>query len=131
MELRPFVTATIMLFALPMLVARAGAQPVTAPSLLDVAPADSLASAAPSPARVGPTGLLRTDRLEHLSLAFTLGLGAGLITRQPGAAAATPIGLGFAKEIRDRHHGGFDPVDLLADAVGAGLAALATRALDR
>ncbi len=77
------------------------------------------------------TGLLRPDRLQHMSLSFTIGLGAGLATRRPAAATATALGLGLAKEIRDRRHGGFDPVDLVADAVGAALAALATRAISR
>ena len=97
----------------------------------------ALASGATTPAlpppatRAWQTGLLRPDRLEHASLAFTVGLGAGLLTRQPATAAASAFGLGLAKELRDRRHGGFDPIDLLADAIGAGLAAVATHAAGR
>lgn len=85
----------------------------------------------PPTARAWQTGLLRPDRLEHASLAFSLGLGVGILSRRPGGAAASALALGLAKEIRDRRHGGFDPVDLAADAIGAGLAALTTRALTR
>lgn len=90
---------------------------------------------APSPplpsARAWQTSLLRPDRLEHASFAFTFGLGVGLLSRQPGAAAASTFTLGLAKEVRDRRHGGFDPVDLVAGAIGAGLAAVVTHALVR
>jgi hypothetical protein len=93
-------------------------------------PADS--PPLPPPAvRAWQTGLLRPDRLEHASLAFTLGLGAGLLSRQPASAAAGALALGLVKEVRDRRHGGFDPVDLVADALGAGLSAVATHALTR
>ena len=81
--------------------------------------------------RAWQTGLLRSDRLEHASLAFTLGLGVGLLSRQPAAAAGTARGLGLAKELRDSRDTGFDPVDLAADAIGAGLAALTLHALTR
>ena len=103
---------------------------LAAPPDAPIAAADTLVP--PSPAvRAWQTGCLRPDRLEHVGLAFTLGLGTGLLTRQPATAAATACGLGLAKEIRDRRHGGFDPLDLAADAAGAALAALATRALTR
>lgn len=69
------------------------------------------------------TGLLRTDRMQHASLAFTLGLGAGLASREPAAAFAAPALLGFGKEIADRKDTGFDLTDLLADLIGAGAAA--------
>jgi hypothetical protein len=101
---------------------------------LAVAPAAATAGTAPAPplpppsVRAWQTGLLRPDRLEHASFAFTLGLGVGLISRQPAAAAASALTLGLAKEVRDRRHGGFDPVDLAADAIGAAFAALATHA---
>ena len=86
----------------------------------------------PPPAvRAWQTGLLRSDRLEHASLAFSVGLGVGILSRRPGAAAGSAFALGLAKEIRDRGHGGFDPLDLAADAIGAGLAAVATHALTR
>jgi len=100
--------------------------------LLSASPAAAGAPVTPSPAvRAWQTGLLRPDRLEHVSLAFTLGLGAGLPSRRPAAAGATAFALGLAKEFRDRRHGGFDPVDLAADAIGAGLAAVVTRAMAR
>jgi hypothetical protein len=85
----------------------------------------------PAAARAWQTGLLRADRLEHASLSFTVGLGVGVLSKQPAAGAASALGLGLAKELRDRRHGGFDPVDLLADAIGAGLAAVAVRAAGR
>jgi hypothetical protein len=85
----------------------------------------------PPEVRAWQTGLLQPDRLEHASFAFTLGLGVGLLSRHPGAAAASALTLGLAKEIRDRRHGGFDPVDLSADAIGAMFAAVATHAAAR
>ena len=117
MGCRTAVPATAVLLALVLAGPPARAQDAAAPQ--------------PPPARVRAwqTGLLRPDRLEHASLSFTLGLGAGLVSRRPGAAAAA-LGVGLLKEVRDRGHGGFDPVDLLADALGAGLAALATHALE-
>ncbi len=104
---------------------------------LALAPAAVLAQTTASPPppppaiRAWQTGLLRPDRLEHASFAFTLGLGVGLLSRQPASAAASALTLGLVKEIRDRRHGGFDAVDLAADAIGAGLAAVATHALTR
>jgi hypothetical protein len=83
----------------------------------------------PPRVRAWQMGLLRDDRLRHLSLAFTSGLGTGLVTRSSVAAAGTAFGLGLAKEIRDRPHTGFDAVDLIADSVGAALAAWATHAV--
>jgi hypothetical protein len=86
----------------------------------------------PPPAvRAWQTGLARPDRLEHASFAFTFGLGTGILSQRPAGAAAGALALGLAKEIRDRRHGGFDPVDLLADATGAALAAVATQVLTR
>lgn len=86
----------------------------------------------PPPAlRAWQTGLLRPDRLEHASFAFTLGLGVGLLSRQPASGAAGAFALGLAKELRDRHHGGFDPVDLSADAIGAISSAVAAHTLTR
>ena len=104
--------------------------------LLGLAPARAGAGAATPPAlpppavRAWQTGLLRPDRLQHVSLALTLGLGVGLMTKCP-AAAGSALGLGWLKELRDARSSGFDGVDLLADAVGAGLAAAATRACTR
>ncbi|HYM80941.1 MAG TPA: hypothetical protein VEY91_05965 [Candidatus Limnocylindria bacterium] len=76
-------------------------------------------------------GVARADRLQHASLAFAGGLAIGLVTHEPGLAAGGGLGLGLAKELFDRRHGGFDRGDLLADAVGAALAALAIAALGR
>lgn len=103
-----------------------GSSPATA-----TAGPDAMPPLPPPTVRACQTGLLRPDRLEHASLAFSLGLGVGILSRQPAAAAASALGLGLAKEVRDRRHGGFDLVDLAADAIGAGLAAVATRALTR
>jgi hypothetical protein len=109
--------ALLLRFALSPAAATAG--PAAAPPL-------------PPPAvRAWQTGLLRPDRLEHASFAFTFGLGVGLISRQPAGAAASAFALGLAKEVRDRRHAGFDRVDLAADAIGAAFAAVATRALAR
>ncbi len=71
------------------------------------------------------------DRLQHASLAFSLGLAAGVATRSPGAAAGSAIALGLAKELADRRHVGFDAGDLIADALGAAAAALAVSGLSR
>lgn len=77
----------------------------------------------PPPAvRAWQTGLLRADRLQHASLAWTLGLGVGLASREPVVAAAAPAALGLAKEIADTRGPGFDRLDLLADLVGAAAA---------
>lgn len=74
--------------------------------------------------------VLRPDRLRHASLSFSVGLGAGLASRSATAAFGVGMGLGVGKEMLDRKGTGFDTGDLLADAVGAGLAFLAIRALD-
>ena len=113
------LTSIALLFRLALSPTAAPAGPVASPPL------------PPPAARAWQTGLLRPDRLEHVSFAFTLGLGVGLLSRQPASAAASACALGLVKEIRDRRHGGFDPVDLAADALGAGLAAVATRAATR
>ena len=76
----------------------------------------------PPGTRAWQTGLLRADRLEHTSLAWTIGLGTGLATREPALAIATPALLGLAKEIADRHTTGFDMLDLTADLIGAAAA---------
>lgn len=74
------------------------------------------------------TGLLRADRLQHASLAFAIGCGAGLVTERPAAGAAIALSLGIAKELVDDR---FDRGDLIADALGAALAAWAVAALTR
>jgi hypothetical protein len=86
----------------------------------------------PPPAvRAWQTGALAPDKLQHFSLAFSLGLGLGIATREPAAAAGGAIGLALAKELSDRRRSRFDRGDLLAGIVGAGCAALAVAALQR
>jgi len=96
--------------------------------VLPAAPAQAMDAAA---ARAWQTGMLAPDKLEHLSLAFTSGLAIGILSREPGAALGGALALGLAKEVRDRRPSRFDPGDLAADAVGAALAAIATRSLTR
>jgi hypothetical protein len=99
-----------------------------------VAPARAADEAPPLPDsrwRAFQTGVLRADRLQHASLAFTLGLGAGIAGREPAGAFAAAAGLGLVKELVDRRADRFDWGDLAADFAGAGLAALATRSLER
>lgn len=81
--------------------------------------------------RAAQTGALRADRLQHASLAFTLGLGAGIAGSEPAGAFAAAAGLGLIKEIADARTDRFDWTDLGADLAGAALAALATRSLMR
>jgi len=77
-------------------------------------------------------GLLREDRLRHFSLSFALGMGVGLATDNAAAAGGVSAGLGLLKELDDaRRPSGFDGWDLLADVLGASLAAWAISALDR
>ena len=61
-----------------------------------------------------------------MSLAFASGLAAGLVTEELAAAAATAISLGLIKEWLDPR---FDRGDLIADLLGAALAAWATHSL--
>jgi hypothetical protein len=70
-------------------------------------------------------GLLRSDRLQHASLSFTLAAGAALAGGSRAGSFGFSISLGFAKELYDRRHSRFDPIDLSADAIGAALGALA------
>lgn len=75
--------------------------------------------------RAWQVGLARPDRLQHASLSFTLSAGTGLAGGTRTQAFALALGLGTLKELWDRRHGGFDPVDLSADAIGAALGARA------
>lgn len=81
--------------------------------------------------RAWQTGALRPDRVQHASLSFALGLGAGLASDSPEAGAGIAFGLGFAKELADHREDGFDAGDLAADAIGAALAWWAVTALRR
>ena len=109
-------------------------------------PATSLEAASPAaeapardsiglvaPGRILPRpGLLRADRLQHLSLSFALGLGVGIASDSPVAGASVSGGIGLIKEVDDGRRGRtFDRLDLLADLLGAGLAAFASSALRR
>ena len=64
------------------------------------------------------------DRLQHASLSFAIGLGAGLASDRPSLGAGAAVSLGVIKELLDRRSSGFDRGDLIADLVGAGLAGL-------
>lgn len=90
------------------------------------------APAFPPPAvRAWQTGVLAPDRLQHASLAFSIGLGTGIVTRSPASGAGTAMALGIVKEALDARRDRWQAGDLAADAVGAALAALATAALER
>jgi len=89
--------------------------------------ADSLETPPPG-VRRWQTGIVRSDRLEHMSLSLGIGVGIGILSRSPAAGSGAALGLGLAKEITDDR---FDRVDLAADAIGAGLAALLVAALKR
>jgi len=83
---------------------------------------DSLAAPLRLPegaARAAQTGWLRPDRLQHASLAWTLGVGAGATTRETSAAIAVPMVFGLAKELHDSRGPGFDAIDLIADLAGS------------
>jgi len=101
-------------------------------SAADSLATDSLATVAervvPSPER---GGLARTDRLQHASLAFATGVAIGIVTDEPLLGAGGAMTLGLAKEWFDRNGSGFDRTDLLADAVGAALAAWLLSGLSR
>jgi hypothetical protein len=99
--------------------------------VLLAAPAVAAPTFPPAAVRAWQTGALAPDRLQHVSLAFSLGLGTGLLTRSPAAGAGTAMVLGIAKEVLDGRRGRWQKGDLAADAVGAALAVLATAALER
>lgn len=111
-------------------VSRGAADGVAADSLAagGEAPAGAAAVPPPAPVRAWQTGLLRPDRLTHASLALGIGVGVGMLRRSPGTGAGAALGIGLVKELTDER---FDRGDLLADAVGAGLAALLVAALTR
>lgn len=86
-------------------------------------------SATPSPAvRRWQTGAFRSDRLAHASLSLGIGVGVGMLRHSSAEGASAAFGIGLAKELTDDR---FDRGDLVADAIGAGLAALLVAALTR
>lgn len=96
---------------------------MTAPQRPDSSARSALASFPAPRVRAWQTGLLRSDRIEHASLSFTLAATLLLATRSRVAAAAGTLALGLGKELWDARGGsGFDPVDLAADATGITLA---------
>ena len=97
------------------------------------APADSLAIAADVAEHAGPRGMPvpGADRFQHATLSLTLGLGIGIASRSPALALGGTLGLGLAKELRDRRVTRFDPLDLAADLVGAAAAAVLVHQLVR
>ncbi len=101
------------------------------------APAATVRAEPADPPLPGPhwrafqTGMFREDRLQHASLALTLGAGAGLASRSPGVAIVAAAALGFGKECVDAGTDRFDWGDLAADLAGAGVAGLVTHSLFR
>ena len=89
---------------------------------------DSLPAFPPESVRAWQVGLLRSDRLQHATLSFSLGTAFTLATRDRVSGAGIALALGALKELWDSRHGGADGVDLLADAVGATLGAYAADA---
>lgn len=75
-------------------------------------------------------GALAPDKLQHFSLAFSLGLALGIMTGEP-AAAGGAAALALGKEVADRRHGSFGKGDLLAGLLGAGCAFFLVGALER
>jgi hypothetical protein len=92
---------------------------------------DSLLRAAPLAVHARAIALPGADRFEHASLALSLGIGVGVSSRSTALAIGAPLVLGLAKEWHDRHHSGFDVLDLAADLVGAAAAALVTSGVIR
>ena len=84
----------------------------------------------PSGARAWQTGALAPDKLQHFSLAFSLGLAFGIMTGEP-AAASGAAALAVAKEVADSRHGSFGKGDLLAGLLGAGCAFFLIATLER
>lgn len=121
-EAEPALTLSIMSALEPLLSA---ADPDSTP------PSDPGSTEVPSLHAPIGGGLARPDRLQHLSLAFASGLAVGIATEEPLAAGAGALGLGLLKELLDARRGGVDALDLAADALGAGLALLATAGLKR
>ena len=101
-----------------------------APNLTAAAEAPPDPGQAPERVRAWQSGVISADRLQHASVSLTSGLAIGVLSREPAAAFGGAMILGLAKEVWDLPRTGFDPGDLAADAVGALLAGLATRAIE-
>ena len=113
------------IFALALCFA-AGARADTAADTLRAAPEDL----PPGWTHAWQTGALAPDKLQHFSLAFSLGTAFGVMTGTPAAAAGAAV-LALGKEVADRRHGRFDTGDFLAGLLGAGCAALLVARLER
>ena len=94
------------------------------PAARDSSATSSAPALPPERVRGWQTGLLRDDRLHHCTMSLTLGVAAGIATREPGVAAGATFAIGIAKEISDSRRHSFDLVDLFADGLGTALAAL-------
>jgi hypothetical protein len=75
-------------------------------------------------------GPFAPDKLQHFSLAFSLGLAFGIMSGEPAAAGGAAV-LAVGKELADARRTRFDGVDLAAGLVGAGCAALLIVFLER
>jgi hypothetical protein len=75
-------------------------------------------------------GPLAPDKLQHFSLAFSLGLAFGVMSGEPTAAGGAAV-LAAGKEFADARRTRFDGVDLAAGLIGAGCAALLVAFLER
>jgi hypothetical protein len=107
---------------------------VEASAMVDTLDAPVAAPPPPLPppeVRFWQMGLFRADRLHHASFALTSGAGVGLMVGEPVAAFASAMGLGLIKEVWDIRGSGFDFLDLVADALGAGAATAVTSSLLR
>jgi hypothetical protein len=76
------------------------------------------------------SGPLAPDKLQHFSLAFSLGLAFGIMSGEPAAAGGAAV-LAVGKEVADARRTRFDGMDLAAGLVGAGCAALLIAFLER
>jgi hypothetical protein len=98
------------------------------PQARTAAAADTIAARTPAAAprlHAWPAAVVRSDRLQHASLSFTLAAGTGLAGGTRAQAFGIILALGVAKELHDGRHGRFDVVDLAAGAAGAALGAFA------
>jgi VanZ family protein len=105
--------------------------PESLATLASVAP-ESLAAFPAPRVRAWQVGVVRPDRLEHAGLSFTLGAAFTLAFRDRLPAAALTLALGAGKEYWDSRQArgsgsGAEALDLVADAVGLGLALVCVR----